>query len=257
MTFMYAPGQICHTGFHGADFAALTRFFGKGIGWGVFEMPESESPYAVIMDAANHGFGGLGVTGPGMENPTILAYVLVDSLDAAKAKIIQNGGKVLGPNVEVPGRGFFALFEAPGGVRAAAWENTIEVPAGLPPYKHERTVGTVVGRPTATSDAEATMKFFEAVFGWTGTPRDSPTGHKVYMWSDNGGDGGVFFPADETHPAGTMDAHILVADIDAAIKNAEGAGGVVKGGKEEFADFAYRAVVQIPGGPSVTLWQDR
>jgi predicted enzyme related to lactoylglutathione lyase len=54
--------------------------------------------------------------------PGTLNYVLVDSVDASVKKITQHGGKVLMPKQEIPKVGWFAVYEAPGGVVQAIYQ---------------------------------------------------------------------------------------------------------------------------------------
>ena len=57
------------------------------------------------------------------EQPGTFDYLLVDSVDDYIQRISAAGGQPLGPKQEVPGYGYFVVFQDPGGVVQAAWEN--------------------------------------------------------------------------------------------------------------------------------------
>ena len=57
-----------------------------------------------------------------MPVPPVVAYIKVNDVDATTRRIAKAGGKVLQEKMEVPNVGWFAVFEAPGGVVQALWE---------------------------------------------------------------------------------------------------------------------------------------
>lgn len=72
--------------------------------------------------AAPSGPGG-GLMSP-MENqrPGILNYLLSHEIDADVKKIEQAGGRILQPKMEIPGVGWWAMFEEPTGIVLALFQ---------------------------------------------------------------------------------------------------------------------------------------
>lgn len=62
--------------------------------------------------------------------PGVLTYIHVDSVDDAARKITRAGGTIVMPKYEIPKVGWFALFEAPGGIVQAVWEDHPEYTPG-------------------------------------------------------------------------------------------------------------------------------
>ena len=71
-----------------------------------------------------------GGVGP-LQNPNqptgITNYILVNSIDEYEKKIVNAGGKIAVPKMEVPGpgvdvRGWMSWFEDPAGTRMALWQ---------------------------------------------------------------------------------------------------------------------------------------
>lgn len=118
-------GAYAHIELYSRDTAATRAFYAEVFGWRFEDM--SYGPGMTYLGyrapAAPHG----GVM-PAMEGfpVSVLAYIQVDSVAKAQERIQQAGGKVLKGKYEVPNVGWFAVFEAPGGVVQAVWEQNPE-----------------------------------------------------------------------------------------------------------------------------------
>lgn len=110
-------GSIVHCELYSEDPQATQRFYSDVFGWKFDEIPNADY---WIVKAPARPHGGLLKRRPakpgGFAPPSTLNYILVESVDEAAKKIVKAGGKILVPKYEVPGMGFFSVFEAPGGV---------------------------------------------------------------------------------------------------------------------------------------------
>ena len=113
------PGSFVHIEFASADPERMRKFFEDVFDWEFQFMPEAE--YHTY--AAPSGPGG-GLMKP-MENqpPGILNYLLSHDIDADVRKIEEAGGKVLQPKREIPGVGWWAVFQEPTGITLALFES--------------------------------------------------------------------------------------------------------------------------------------
>lgn len=112
------PGSIVHVELPCSDVARAKAFYGDIFGWTFEDVPDMD--YTLFQPAGGPG-GGLFV--PEEFNPGgSLNYLLVDSIDETTAKIEAAGGKVLVPKAEVPGMGWFAIFQDPEGNAMALWK---------------------------------------------------------------------------------------------------------------------------------------
>ncbi len=112
------PGSFVHIELASTDPAKTRRFFEEVFDWEFQSIPEMN--YHTY--EAPSGPGG-GLMTP-MENqpPGILNYLLSHDLDADVKKIESAGGKILMPKMEIPGMGWWALFQEPTGLVLALYQ---------------------------------------------------------------------------------------------------------------------------------------
>lgn len=125
-------GSIVHCELYSDDPAATKRFYEQVFGWEFQEIPNA-GYWLVKAPGRPHG-GMLQRRSPrepgGFAPPRTLNYILVQSVDEAVKRIRKAGGRVLVPKYEIPGRGWFAVFESPGGIV----HNVLEVAPGAPAW---------------------------------------------------------------------------------------------------------------------------
>lgn len=111
-------GTIVHCELYSDDVAATKKFYTDVFGWKFNEIPNAG--YAIIQAPARPHGGLLQKRRPtkpgGFLPPSTLNYILVESVDQAAKKIQDAGGKIIVPKYEIPDMGWFAVFEAPGGI---------------------------------------------------------------------------------------------------------------------------------------------
>lgn len=112
------PGSIVHVEIPSKDVAATKRFYGEVFGWTFQDVPEMNYTLFAAPTPPN---GGIFVPSEGPSG--VLNYILVESVEEISEKIAAEGGKVLVPRREVPGQGWFAVFQDPQGAVLAVWEN--------------------------------------------------------------------------------------------------------------------------------------
>ena len=104
--------KIVHLEFMGADGNKQAEFYKANFGWEMEAVPGFDAYHMVSSDI---GVGTAVGRGPD-EGPTYLtAYIEVDDIDAALAKIEGSGGATIMPRTVVPGTVVFAMFGDPAG----------------------------------------------------------------------------------------------------------------------------------------------
>lgn len=112
------PGSYVHMEFASVDPSRTRKFLEDVFGWEFQSMPGME--YHVY--AAPDGPGGA-VMPPNPERPGgLLSYILSEDLDADLRKIEAAGGRVRIPKKDIPGVGWWALFEEPTGIVLALFQ---------------------------------------------------------------------------------------------------------------------------------------
>jgi predicted enzyme related to lactoylglutathione lyase len=115
------PGSIVHVELHSADPAKTKQFYGEVFGWKFEEMPAMNY---TLWRAPNEPAGGIMQTMEGRP-PQVLNYILAESVEDTLRDINEAGGIVIQPKMEIPGQGWWALFQEPGGTMMAIYEGRV------------------------------------------------------------------------------------------------------------------------------------
>lgn len=117
------PGSIVHVEIPTKDLAKTKKFYGEVFGWKFQDMPEMNY---TMFEAPGGPAGGL--RAPMEKNdPGVLNYILVNSIDETLKKVEKAGGRVLHGKQEIPGpgnqvAGWMAIFQDSTGAVQAIWK---------------------------------------------------------------------------------------------------------------------------------------
>lgn len=110
-----------HVELMSTDVDKAKSFFGKLFDWTLEDMPIGDMTYTMIR--VGEGTGGGMMKNPIPNAPSMwVAYVLVDDLAAASAKVKSLGGKIMKDITEVPGAGSFVIITDPTGAMLGLWQ---------------------------------------------------------------------------------------------------------------------------------------
>lgn len=104
--------NVVHVEIPAASVKSAAEFYQELFGWKMQHVPEFD--YTMWEDGS--GFGG-GFTAVSEESPVgrVLVYIDSDDIDADLKKVEKLGGKVLTQKTEIPGAGWFGIFQDPTG----------------------------------------------------------------------------------------------------------------------------------------------
>jgi len=111
------PNSIVHVEFH-SNAPEKTKSFLKNVfGWKFEDMPEMN--YSTFTPPSSPG-GGLQQA----ENMPagVLDYILSTDIENTLRKITSSGGNIVMPKAEIPGMGWFAVFQDPTGITLALYQ---------------------------------------------------------------------------------------------------------------------------------------
>ena len=108
----------------------------------------------------------------------------------------------------------------------------------------------------ASKDPAATQKFLETTFGWKFTVMPE-MGYAMHGVDEGAEDASVGVRALMGPEAPGTVGYTFVADIDAAIKDVQSAGGKVVQAKQEVPGQGWLAVYVAPGGVALGLFQNK
>ncbi len=108
---------IVHIELASTDPAKSATFYEQAFGWQTQSWPEMD----YISFAAGDGPGGgfPRADGAQVKPGEVTVYVQADDIPGTLARIQQLGGKVIAPEMEIPGAGYMAVFEDPCGTKVA------------------------------------------------------------------------------------------------------------------------------------------
>jgi predicted enzyme related to lactoylglutathione lyase/uncharacterized protein YbaA (DUF1428 family) len=218
---------------------AAQAFYGKVLPWTFADSGQSQMDYRIVR-GPEHEVGGLMAITPDMAahgaRPVWLAYVAVDDVDRAVASILQRGGSVQMPAMDVPMVGRIAMVADPQGAPFYVMK-----PAGAGKslafaYDQPR-VGHAAWNELRTSDQDSAWAFYGEQFGWKhdGDMDMGPMGK--YQFIRHGGMVGAMMRGDPSMGPSRWNTYFRVPDIDVAKAAVEAGGGQVLQGPDE-----------IPGG---------
>ncbi len=207
------------------DFDRQTAFYQQLMGW---DLPAyDDGPYRVFT-MGDVAVGGVMPMTPEMGNmPTVWSvYVCVNDADAVLAEATNLGGSIAQEPFEITDGGRIAVLLDPSGAAICLFEGGAEMGLGA-----IDEVGAPCWFDCRSRDAAGSVKFYEALFGWTSEAMDGPMDYHVMAHEGRPLCGvlqmteDVFPPAVPSHWA----VSLSVADADAAVAVATEAGGQLMG----------------------------
>jgi len=234
-------GQFAWYDLMSPDAAASKKFYLPVTGWKT-EMWKGEYTMWV---GPKGPLGGIGPVTPAGIPPHWLAYVNVDNVDSAAAKVTQLGGKVMHGPEQIPDVGRFAIIADPLGAMLAIFKGD---GAGMEGYGGVAEPGVFTWHELMTTDYQRSFDFYRQLFGWQKIEEmDMGPAGKYLEYGLNGKMfGGIYNRQDNmpTVPPNWL-FYIGVKDIGKAIDATKKGGGKIMMGPME-----------VPGGSTIAVAVD-
>jgi predicted enzyme related to lactoylglutathione lyase len=252
----YQQGEFCWYELATPNAIAAKAFYSELFGYGLFDVPMPEGSYTLLQLQGQDVGGMYEMIGPQFEGvpPHWLAYVWVDDVAAAAAKVRALGGVVHMDTTEVPNVGQTAVLADPSGATFAVFHGSRHPGSARLGF----TPGTVGWNELMTPDTEKAKAFYGSLFGWT--PEAQPAADFVYTTFRVGTDGvGGMMPMEgpqwEGVPPHWMQ-YFTVADCDATVASARSLGAEVIVGPMDVPNIGRFAGLKDPTGAhfSVMAW---
>jgi hypothetical protein len=90
----YGNGKICYIELPATDIARSADFYKKVFGWNIRKRGDGSTAFD---DSVGEVSGAWVLGRPPASKPGILFYVMVDSVEATVASVVENGGKIVQP----------------------------------------------------------------------------------------------------------------------------------------------------------------
>jgi predicted enzyme related to lactoylglutathione lyase len=159
----YLPGVPCWVDTSQPDPAAAVDFYRGLFGWDFEDVMPPGSPGRYFIGRIRGG--DVAAVGSQPEGAPPMAvwntYIWVESADAAAAKVLDAGGRVVMEPFDVMDAGRMAVFTDPEGAAFCVWQAKQHKGAGIV-NEH----GALNFNGLNTRDVEAARSFYGSVFGW-------------------------------------------------------------------------------------------
>jgi predicted enzyme related to lactoylglutathione lyase len=230
------------------------QFYGGLANWSATPGPEEFGGYAMATvgprEAENAVAGILGesmaVPGP----PAWTPYLATSDIVATERAILEHGGELTIPTIEVPGSGSLLAAKDPTGAEFGVWQGT-----GHPGFGRYGEPGAFTWAEVFSRDAHAARDFYAEVFDLEWTALSDTPDFTYFTLAVPGEDEPQFgvMQIDETFPAGALSHWALylgVANVDAVAAWTSDHGGVVD--REPF-DSPFGRIAHIRDSEGVAL----
>ena len=112
--------NVVHVEIPAANTDAASRFYAALFGWKIIPVPEMNY---VMWEAADSSGGGFPQISEESPAGRVTVYIDSDDVDADLEKVKMLGGKVLNEKTEIPGMGWFGIFQDPDGNILAVYQS--------------------------------------------------------------------------------------------------------------------------------------
>lgn len=246
-----------------SDADAAGNFYGKVVGWTSVSAGQPDMNYRFFSsgdgsDMADGVGGYMTITSDmaaGGAQPCWIGYIAVDDVDASVASILNSGGAVHMPAMDLPGVGRMAMVADPQGaafyVMRGASDETSHSFAALEPK-----VGHCAWNELATTDPEAAKAFYGAQFGWAkdGEMDMGPMGKYEFLKASGGRFAlGAVMPKMPDMPVSMWTYYFRVSDIDQAVDTIRANGGTILVEPMEIPGGDYSLTAMDPQGAAFGL----
>lgn len=208
----YPPGTFCWIDLVTSDADAAKRFYGRLFGW---DAPAGQRYAHWTLD----GRDVAGVYSLPDVAPAWTSYVAVEDAEAAAARAVSLGGRVLEPPRQTGPEGRRAVIVDSIGTPVALWQAGEDPGARL-----VNDVGCWCSNQLQAPDPGPAAAFYEALFGWE-VVEEQDSVPPYWAIRHGGRDGGGMVGGEADPPAWVVYFH--VADVDATAREVAAGGGAI------------------------------
>ncbi len=249
---MQLDGQFVWHELWTTDTAAAAAFYRELVGWSYYDYTMEDGSVYKMPTVGEKQIGGL-VTLPAdtPAPPHWVGYVATADVDAAAARAVELGGKLLMPPADIPNVGRFAKIADPAGAvfflfKTAGPEMETPPPPPVP--------GMFCWNELLAEDLPASAKYYSALFGWESGAGEAAE-REYLLFKLHGKEVAGAMPSPPESAVGTAWMHyILVEDLDATVARVEPLGGRIYMPPTAIKSVGRFAVVADPTGAVVALF---
>lgn len=229
----------------GGDTQKAKGFFGELFGWTTQSVPMPQGAYEMIAS----GGRTIGGYAPAKEAPRWLAHLSTHDASATSAQVAKLGGKIQQPAFKVGEVGTLAIVTDPHGAAFALWQPAKSDDEPKP------ADGTFCWNELASSDPEASTKFYAAIGGFTDKPMPmAGMGTYHVLEADGQPRAGIMGKMMPQQPHAWL-PYVQVASADKTSEKASKLGAAIVVPPTDIPNVGRFAIVADPQGATIGLLQ--
>ncbi|MDN3935609.1 VOC family protein [Arthrobacter sp. YD4] len=247
------PGDPCWIDLMTSDPDKAKDFYNQLFGW-TYETGDAEMYGGYIMAFKNEApVAGIMKNDADSGYPDVwTTYLRVQDIDATANAATGHGGQIYLPPMDVPEQGRMAMLGDAGGAAVGAWQF-----GGHVGFQLVADPGSPAWFEVLTRDYDASVKFYQDVFGWTTTVlSDTPEFRYTTLGTGDESKAGILDAASflpESVPS-NWQVYFAVENADATIDTALALGGRVVQAAED-TPFGRMATLTDPTGSIFKITQ--
>ena len=248
----YTPGTFSWADLQTTDQEGAKAFYSALFGWEANDMPIDDSGTTYSMQKL--GGKNVAAIAPQQQQqrdmgvpPAWNNYVTVESADDAASRAAELGATVHAPAFDVFDAGRMAVIQDPQGAFFMVWQAKQHIGAQL-----VNAPGALCWNELASSDLDASAKFYGDLFGWKAEPFEASPQPYLIIQNDGRGNGGIVGLPDPNMPPFWL-PYFATDDLDGALAKVDELGGKKHVGPMELP-MAKIAIVADPQGATFALY---
>jgi hypothetical protein len=246
----HAPGTFSWADVTTTDQEGAKAFYTGLFGWEVNDSPVGDGVYYSMMLRDGRTVAAISPQPQQQREagvpPAWNNYVTVESADAAAEKAGQLGATVHAPPFDVMDAGRMAVIQDPQGAFFMVWEPRENIGAQL-----VNAPGALAWNELASSDVDASVRFYGDLFGWTTEPSPGPQRYEMLRNGDRL-NGGIRELGDQPAPPHWL-PYFGIDDAERALVRVEELGGTKLIGPMDIGRGTI-GVVQDPQGATFAIF---
>jgi uncharacterized protein len=239
MTENHPYGTPCWVDIGVPDIRRAIEFYGAVFGWDITEGPAESGHYSMCRVDGRQVAAIALTQDPGSEAYWWNVYFASDDVDASAKRVVEAGGTIVMPPMDVMGQGWMAMAKDPSGAQFGLWRGLAHIGAEL-----VAEPGAMCWAELTTPDSGSARAFYAAALDRPVRDMEVPGFDYATVKAGDADVAGIWGNPGER---ARWTAYFSVDDTDAAVARAEAAGGGVIRSPED-SPYGRFAIVADPFG---------
>lgn len=248
----YPDGIFCWVDLSTTDPEAAKKFYGGLFGWEFEDLATDMGTIYTMCQIDGKNVAGMGPLNPDMQAqgipPFWSSYVKHDDVDQIAARVVDAGGKLMMPPMDVMESGRMIMATDPTGAFFGVWQPKSHIGAQL-----VNMPNTLIWNELQTRNVEIAKTFYTSVFGW-GSQVDA-SGYVTFQTEGRTHSGMMQIDQSWGDVPPNWSVYFMVSDVHASLDKSKGLGGNVLVPPTKAGDMGEFAVVQDPQDGIFTIMQ--